>query len=63
MATCAGFREPALTVVMAAKGYPGDYRKGTRSGDSTRREVEGVEVFHAGTGPTDGHMVATAAAC
>ena len=24
------FPDPALTVVMAAKGYPGDYQKGTR---------------------------------
>ena len=42
--------DAALTVVMAAKGYPGDYAKGTeiRSLDKAR-EVPGVEVFHAGT--------------
>ncbi|MET0568881.1 MAG: phosphoribosylamine--glycine ligase [Hyphomicrobiaceae bacterium] len=42
--------EVALTVVMAAKGYPGDYAKGTeiRSLDAAG-SVEGVEIFHAGT--------------
>jgi len=44
------FPDPALTVVMAAKGYPGDYDKGTRIGGIDRAEqIEGVEVFHAGT--------------
>jgi phosphoribosylamine---glycine ligase len=44
------YPEPALTVVMAAKGYPGDYEKGTRIErlDAAAR-VEGVEIFHAGT--------------
>lgn len=42
--------EPALTVVMAAKGYPGDYDKGTRiAGIDRAEQIEGVEVFHAGT--------------
>ncbi|MBN9581795.1 MAG: phosphoribosylamine--glycine ligase [Afipia sp.] len=42
--------EPALTVVMAAKGYPGDYAKGTRiDGLDAAAQVEGVEIFHAGT--------------
>ncbi|MDO8979511.1 MAG: phosphoribosylamine--glycine ligase [Afipia sp.] len=42
--------EPALTVVMAAKGYPGDYAKGTRiDGLDDAAKVEGVEIFHAGT--------------
>ena len=42
--------EPALTVVMAAKGYPGDYAKGTRiAGLDNAAKVEGVEIFHAGT--------------
>ncbi|KZD23348.1 phosphoribosylamine--glycine ligase [Tardiphaga robiniae] len=44
------FPDPALTVVMAAKGYPGDYEKGTRIAGLDRAEkIEGVEVFHAGT--------------
>jgi phosphoribosylamine---glycine ligase len=44
------FAEPALTVVMAAKGYPGDYAKGTRiEGLEAAAQVEGVEIFQAGT--------------
>ena len=44
------FPEPALTVVMAAKGYPGDYAKGSRiEGLDQAATVEGVEIFHAGT--------------
>ena len=44
------FPEPALTVVMAAKGYPGDYAKGSRiEGLDEAAKVEGVEIFHAGT--------------
>jgi phosphoribosylamine--glycine ligase len=44
------FPEPALTVVMAAQGYPGDYAKGTRiEGLDEAAKVEGVEIFHAGT--------------
>ena len=42
--------EPAISVVMAAKGYPGDYAKGTRiNGLEEAAQVEGVEIFHAGT--------------
>jgi phosphoribosylamine--glycine ligase len=42
--------DAALTVVMAAKGYPGDYARGTEiRGLDAARAVEGVEVFHAGT--------------
>jgi phosphoribosylamine--glycine ligase len=42
--------EPALTVVMAAKGYPGAYARGTViEGLDAASEVEGVEIFHAGT--------------
>ncbi len=53
------FDEPALTVVMAAKGYPGDYAKGTRiEGLDDAARVEGVEIFHAGTISKDGHILA-----
>jgi phosphoribosylamine--glycine ligase len=53
------FPEPALTVVMAAKGYPGDYAKGTRiRGLDDAASVEGVEIFHAGTTSKDGHILA-----
>jgi len=44
------YPEPALTVVMAAKGYPGDYAKGTLiEGLDDAAAIEGVEIFHAGT--------------
>lgn len=42
--------EVALTVVMAAKGYPGDYAKGTViKGIEAANALPGVKVFHAGT--------------
>ena len=44
------YAEPALTVVMAAKGYPGTYARGTViEGLDEAAAVEGVEIFHAGT--------------
>lgn len=51
--------ETALTVVMAAKGYPGSYRKGMVIGGLEEAgRVEGVTVFHAGTKKdADGHIV------
>jgi phosphoribosylamine--glycine ligase len=53
------YPEPALTVVMAAKGYPGDYQKGTRiEGLDEAAKIEGVEIFHAGTMSNDGKIVA-----
>src|SRR6202030_2513130 len=53
------YPEPALTVVMAAKGYPGDYKKGTRiDGLDEAAKIEGVEIFHAGTISKDGHILA-----
>jgi phosphoribosylamine--glycine ligase len=53
------FPEAALTVVMAAKGYPGDYKKGTRiDGLDDAAKVEGVEIFHAGTISKDGYILA-----
>jgi phosphoribosylamine--glycine ligase len=51
--------DPALTVVMAAKGYPGDYAKGTRiDGLAEAAQVEGVQIFHAGTKAQDGAILA-----
>ncbi|MBX3495386.1 MAG: phosphoribosylamine--glycine ligase [Parvibaculum sp.] len=42
--------EVALTVVMAANGYPGDYKKNTEiKGLAAAGAIDGVEVFHAGT--------------
>jgi phosphoribosylamine--glycine ligase len=53
------FAEPALTVVMAAKGYPGDYAKGSRiEGLEEAAQVEGVEIFQAGTIARDGAIFA-----
>ncbi len=52
--------EPALSVVMAAKGYPGDYEKGTVIGGlDDAGKADGVQVFHAGTAMKDGKVVAT----
>jgi len=49
----------ALTVVMAAKGYPGDYAKGTEiRGIDAARKLPGVEVFHAGTRRDDDRLLA-----
>jgi phosphoribosylamine--glycine ligase len=42
--------DAALSVVMAAKGYPGDYQRGTEiRGLEAAGSLEGVEIFHAGT--------------
>lgn len=51
------YPDAALTVVMAANGYPGDYAKGTRiEGLDDAAKVEGVEIFHAGT-KSDGDAI------
>jgi phosphoribosylamine--glycine ligase len=53
------YADSALTVVMAAKGYPGDYKKGGRiEGLDEAAKVEGVEIFHAGTIVRDGAVLA-----
>ncbi|MGC8203288.1 phosphoribosylamine--glycine ligase [Aliiroseovarius sp. PTFE2010] len=50
----------AMTVVMAAKGYPGAYEKGTEiRGLSDLPEDSAHMVFHAGTSERDGKIVAT----
>jgi phosphoribosylamine--glycine ligase len=49
--------ETALTVVMAAKGYPGTPEKGGAI-DLGDAEAEGAKVFHAGTALNDGALVA-----
>jgi phosphoribosylamine--glycine ligase len=42
--------DPALTIVMAAKGYPGDYGKGSEIHGLERAAAhDGVMIFHAGT--------------
>jgi phosphoribosylamine---glycine ligase len=53
------FPDAAVTVVMAAKGYPGDYGKGSRiDGLDAAAKVESVEIFHAGTIMKDGVVLA-----
>jgi len=50
----------ALTVVMAAQGYPGTYEKGSViKGLETLPEDSRHQVFHAGTALRDGQTVAT----
>jgi phosphoribosylamine--glycine ligase len=51
--------EAAITVVMAANGYPGGYEKGTEiKGLDEASEVDGVTVFHAGTRAEGGRILA-----
>jgi phosphoribosylamine--glycine ligase len=51
------YADPALTVVMAAKGYPGEYARGSViEGLDDAARVEGVEIFHAGT-KADGNRI------
>jgi phosphoribosylamine--glycine ligase len=53
------YRDPALTVVMAAKGYPGNYARGTViEGLDEAAAIEGVEIFHAGTKTEGGKILA-----
>jgi phosphoribosylamine--glycine ligase len=50
----------ALTVVMATKGYPGDYPKGSAiRGLEAAAKLPGVTLFHAGTAKKDGLIVAS----
>jgi phosphoribosylamine--glycine ligase len=51
------YPDAALTVVMAAKGYPGNYAKGSViEGLDNAAKAEGVEIFHAGT-KSDGNRI------
>jgi phosphoribosylamine--glycine ligase len=54
------YPDAALTVVMAAKGYPGDYVKGSViEGLDAAATIEGVTVFHAGTRADADRIIAT----
>jgi phosphoribosylamine---glycine ligase len=54
------FDDVALTVIMATKGYPGSYGKGSViSGLDDAAKVDGVEIFHAGTIAKDGQILAS----
>jgi phosphoribosylamine--glycine ligase len=51
-------RRPAVCVVMASGGYPGDYEKGKKiTGLEEARQIEDVIVFHAGTKDVNGDIV------
>ncbi len=50
--------DAALTVVMAAKGYPGTPEKGSEISGIGEAEASGAQVFHAGTALKDGKLVA-----
>jgi len=51
--------DAALVVVMAAKGYPGPYARGSEiRGLDRAEEIKGVTVFHAGTETTNGILTA-----
>jgi phosphoribosylamine--glycine ligase len=50
--------DAALTVVMAAEGYPAAPLKGTPISGLDAAANDGVEIFHAGTALADGRLVA-----
>lgn len=51
--------DTALTVVMAANGYPGTPEKGTQiKGLKAAARIDGVEIFHAGTRREGDHILA-----
>jgi len=53
------FNEAALTVVMAAKGYPGNYERGSEIKNlDAADKTDGVEIFHAGTKADGAHILA-----
>jgi phosphoribosylamine--glycine ligase len=50
----------ALTIVYAAKGYPGTYEKGSNIlGLDTISETTNIQVFHAGTKEEENNIIAT----
>ena len=51
--------ETALTVVMAADGYPGTPAKGGAIVGLAAAEAQGAKVFHAGTAEANGALVAS----
>ncbi len=49
----------SISVVMAARGYPGNYQSGSEiKGLEEAATVPGVRIFHAGTALADGKLVA-----
>jgi phosphoribosylamine--glycine ligase len=51
--------EAALTVVLAANGYPGTPDKGGEIADIAQAEADGAKVFHAGTALNGDTLVAS----
>ena len=51
--------QSAMTVVMAATGYPGAAEKGASIAGIEAAEADGAKVFHAGTAEEDGKLVAS----
>jgi phosphoribosylamine---glycine ligase len=50
--------QPAVTVVMAARGYPGDYEKGEPiEGLEAAGQLPGIQIFHAGTRARDSEIL------
>ncbi|HXK57410.1 MAG TPA: phosphoribosylglycinamide synthetase C domain-containing protein, partial [Gammaproteobacteria bacterium] len=47
----------SLGVVLAADGYPGEYRKDDLIADLPETELEDAKVFHAGTRSMDGRVL------
>lgn len=57
----AWFDDSVVNVVLATKGYPGKYKKGTQiKGIDDANEMDGVVVFHAGTKLNDKGVVCAA---
>jgi phosphoribosylamine--glycine ligase len=52
-------KRTALAVVIAAKGYPDEPKKGGAIGGIDAAEATGATVFHAGTANADGQLVAS----
>ena len=48
----------ALTVIMATKGYPGDYGKGSEINGADGLDTDDLTVFHAGTKRDGGRLLA-----
>jgi len=50
--------DTALTVVLAARGYPGAARKGGAINNLDQAQADGAVIFHAGTAMKDDQLVA-----
>ena len=48
----------AVTLVLAAKGYPASYQKGTEINLDAVRNIKDLHIFHAGTKTENGKLLA-----